>query len=294
MASRDLLRCKNCPVPFNSYVHPSTEELGKHMRQAHNIVTFSVSRDELENAGAVVDNRVEMGAPETKTNVTETPSIATIEEVGSQSDIIMVGEEHGGGGIVFENLNAMGVLPLLLGEHPSKELDIESNIKGEEHKSPQQKNAQLPDEMFDNNSKKYKCAKSGCGHITNSIKEMVSHKRYCIGSPGFGQLQRDNSEMPQMVAETQNGHEPIPVIVDNVVEPAVSKEDESKKSVKQFHGGEEMRELHEDDDGPSVKKIKVMRRDESLPGLKCEHCPKINYSFVTSSDLRRHIEEVHG
>ena len=95
----------------------------------------------------------------------------------------------------------------------------------------------IKEKFYNLNLKKYKCAKSGCGHLTNSIIEMVTHKNDCIGSPGFGSVQNDN--------------------------------------------------------GLSVKKIKVMRRDGSLPGLKCEHCPNINYSFVSMSDLRRHVEEIH-
>ena len=148
----------------------------------------------------------------------------------------------GGDGIVVENISGMGILPLLLGEQSSKDLDKENDIEGEERKSPQQRNAEVPDEMSVENSKKYMCAKSGCGYITNSIKDMVSHKNNCIASLGYGQLQPDNSEMPEMIAGTENGHEPEPNLdfMDNV-EPAVSREDESEKSSrgKQFPVGED-------------------------------------------------------
>ena len=214
------------------------------MKQAHNIVTFSVFRD-----GLVIS------APQA--NVAKTTSIATQMEERSEGDlqINVSGDAHDGGD---ENISGMGILPLLLGEQSSKDLDKENDIEGEEHKSPQQKspqhnkspqhktpqqrNAEVPDEMSVENSKKYMCAKSGCGYITNSIKDMVSHKNNCIASLGYGQLQPDNSEMPEMIAGTENGHEPEPNldIMDNV-EPAVSREDESEKSSrgKHFPAGED-------------------------------------------------------
>ena len=198
------------------------------MKQAHNIVTFSVFRD-----GLVIS------APQA--NVAKTTSIATQMEERSEGDlqINVSGDAHDGGD---ENISGMGILPLLLGEQSSKDLDKENDIEGEERKSPQQRNAEVPDEMSEQKSKKYMCAKSGCGYITNSVKDMVSHKNNCIASLGCGQLQPDNSEMPEMIAGTENGHEPEPNldIMDNV-EPAVSREDESEKSSrgKHFPAGED-------------------------------------------------------
>ena len=204
----DTFKCKMCPVPFNSYVHPSAEELGKHMKQAHNMVSLSVSRDDAK-VDSDSESKVSMAI---QWNDQDT-SQANVE--GSIQDV------HGG-----EEIDQGHIL--LLGEHSSGTLDIESRTAA----------GTLPIEMRVANLKKYKCAKSGCGHLTNSIIEMVTHKNACIGSPGFGSVQHDN--------------------------------------------------------GLSIKKIKVMRRDGSLPGLKCEHCPNINYSFVSLSDLRRHVEDIHG
>ena len=90
------------------------------------------------------------------------------------------------------------------------------------------KNAKVPKQMTKDNSKSYKCAKSGCGHITRSIKDMVSHKENCTITLDSGQLQRGNSEMPKVVTEAARGLEASPAIIDKL-EP-VSTEYECEKS----------------------------------------------------------------
>ena len=282
MSSR-ALRCKNCPVPFNSYVY-TTEELGRHMKRAHNIVTFSVGRDVSGTAHAVVEDVVGIGAPQAETNA------ATKCEAISQGE--QQRDAHGGyeaNGIVVENINGMGILPLLLGEDSSRDMDMENHIAGEEHKSPHQKKA-VPNE---DNSKKYKCAKSGCGFITNNIVDMVTHKKNHTIS---GQLQHGKTELPIIASETDGGNEP------SLANTDIVREDQSEKSfsvpvvekrLEKVSLMRKKRPVHESDNVPSVKKIKVMRRGENLPGLKCELCPNMNYSFVTASGLLRHFEEIH-
>ena len=200
------------------------------MRQAHNIVTFSVFRD---GSGT---NLVEVGASTAETNVA-TPAQADLQR--------NVSVDANGGYFavrIVNDIQGMGVLPSL-DEQPSK--------VGEEHKSPQQENTEVHKEMIDHNLKKYKCIKSGCAYLTNSIINIATHKK-----------NHDDLEEVKVEHLVMNKY---------------------KKHL-----------LNEVDTGPSIKKIKVMRRNESLPGLKCEHCPNMSYSFVSASDLSRHIEEVHG
>ena len=159
----DKLKCKKCPVPFNSYVHPSAEELGKHMKQAHNMVSLSVSRDDAK-VDSDSESQVSMAIQWNDHDTSE----ANVE--GSMQDV------HGGKEIVQDNI-------LLLGDQSSGDLEIENHTSGT-----------TPIEIREANLKKYKCAKSRCGHLTNSIIEMVTHKNACIGSPGFGSISNDESD----------------------------------------------------------------------------------------------------
>ena len=281
MSSR-ALRCKNCPVPFNSYVY-TTEELGRHMKRAHNIVTFSVGRDVSGTAHAVVEDVVGIGAPQAETNA------ATKCEAISQGEQQRDAHGYEANGIVVENINGMGILPLLLDDDSSRNLDMENHITGEELNSPHQKKA-VPNE---DNSKKYKCAKSGCGFITNNIVDMVTHKKNHTIS---NQLQHGKTELPKIASETHGGNEPSLANTD-IVRGDKSEKSSSvpvvEKRLEKVALMRKKRPVHDSDNVPSVKKIKVMRRGENVPGLKCELCPTMNYSFVTASGLLRHFEEIH-
>ena len=46
--------------------------------------------------------------------------------------------------------------------------------------------------------------------------------------------------------------------------------------------------------GGGVKKIKVVRRQENVPGIRCARCPSLTYGFLSEADLRVHHLEVHG
>ena len=173
--------------------------------------------------------------------------------------------------------------------------------------------------------KKYKCAKSGCGHLTNSMKEMVTHKNYCTGSPDFGRHQSDNNDAPKVTAaEAVKSLGPSPVTmeeIENTYEGGCKEDDKSYASEMvqetvaatrhERHASETVEEItrnvyqcskcqYESLSEATIKDhmknehqyaCTVLIKSQTIVNHKCKECGK---SYTTRWKLKDHQKYVHS
>ena len=94
----------------------------------------------------------------------------------------------------------------------------------------QQRNSEVTDKNS-MNSKRYKCAKPGCGFVSKSIEDMVVHKKSCAINQAPTQLPGGNAEMPKENAKESSPAIMQPLTVGNLSNAVINQEKEQLENL---------------------------------------------------------------